>query len=438
MFKKFSTAAVAAIATASAGLAATPDGQIRPVARSETGVQVASAASTLRPVMRPAQVKDAAPADLIQVGNNAGFRQWVSQYRGRALSAGISPGVYDRAFANAQYRPDVIKKDRNQVEFKSKIWDYMDNAASSERIGLGQQNMRKYGKVLNRIEKNYGVEKEVVAAVWGMESKYGLKRGDVPVIDALATLAYDGRRGEFFRKQLFAALKILQAGDTTPDRMYGSWAGAMGHTQFIPTSYLAYAVDFTGDGRRDIWSDDPTDALASTAAYLRKFGWQKGQPWGVEVRVPSGASVKGKQSPAAWAQRGVVGVNGKAVPNYGTATIFQPAGPAGPSFMIFNNFHVIKRYNNSDWYAMAIGHLGDRLAGKPAFQQPWPRGYAPLNFEERKEVQRLLKRKGFPLEKIDGIIGPNTKKMIMSYQQSIGVKPDGNPSKTLLKQLQTR
>lgn len=440
MFKQVFTVALAASLFGTAGFSATTDTSPRPVARNGEPLRMAAVTTPIRrPSLRPAELGASGPETVIDVATKDGaFRQWIGRFRGQALAEGINAEVFDRAFRNARYNSDVIQKDRNQVEFKSKIWDYMDNAASSERISMGQQGLRQHGRALKRIEQTYGVEKEIVAAVWGMESKYGTKRGDIPVIDALATLAFDGRRGAFFQKQLIGALKILQSGDTSPENMKGSWAGAMGHTQFIPTSYLAYAVDFTGDGRRDIWSDDPTDALASTAAYLRKFGWRKGQPWGVEVQVPRGASTKGKQMPSAWAQRGIVGMDGRAVRDHGTATIFQPAGPSGPSFMLFNNFHVIKRYNNSDWYAMAIGHLGDRLAGRGAFVQQWPRGYVPLDFEERKEVQRLLQRKGYPLEKIDGIIGPNTKKMIMSYQQSVGMKADGNASKDLLKKLKSR
>jgi membrane-bound lytic murein transglycosylase B len=207
----------------------------------------------------------------------------------------------------------------------------------------------------------------------------------------------------------------------------------MGHTQFIPTSYLAYAVDFTGDGRRDVWSDDPTDALASTAAYLKRFGWRKGMPWGVEVRVPRGASFGNtSRMPSDWASRGVVGTDGRAVRDYGSARILQPAGPAGASFMVFANFDVIKRYNNADAYALGVGHLADRIAGGPPIQASWPRGYDPLSFDERKEMQRRLKRKGFAVEKIDGIVGPNTVAAIRAFQRSVGAEADGLPSQQLL------
>lgn len=396
--------------------------------------------NALRPVTRPANLA-ADPAEIILVSTkNPGFDKWIKGFRGRALSAGIRAGTFDKAFRGVRYNADVIDKDRNQAEFKKRIWDYLDSAASPDRVKEGQQALRKHRRALQQIEQRYGVEAEVVTAVWGLESRYGTRMGDVNVIEAMATLAYDGRRGAFFEKQLIAALKILQSGDVAPRNMTGSWAGAMGHTQFIPTSYLAYAVDATGDGKRDIWSkNNPTDALASTAAYLARFGWVKGMPWGLEVKVPKGFKDTGsKRMPSDWAKRGVTDMSGRAVRDYGSARIIMPAGAAGAKFMVFKNFDVIKRYNNADAYAIGVGHLGDRIAGGPAIQASWPRGYTPVTFEQRKEIQRRLKRKGYPLEKIDGIIGPNTVKSIMGFQQSIGVEPTGHPSVELLQQLKRR
>ncbi|MEO0749809.1 MAG: lytic murein transglycosylase, partial [Pseudomonadota bacterium] len=290
----------------------------------------------------------------------------------------------------------------------------------------------------------YGVEAEVVVAVWGLESRYGTRMGDYPMIDAMATLAFDGRRGAFFESQLIAALRILQSGDVNVGNFTGSWAGAMGHTQFIPTSYLAYAVDFTGDGKRDIWSkNNPADALASTAAYLKRFGWRKGQPWGVEVRLPNGfnaanASRSIKRTPSQWASLGVTDMRGKPVPDYGQASILLPAGTRGAAFMIFNNFAVIEKYNKADAYVIGVGHLSDRITGGPAIQTAWPRGYEPLSFEEKKELQRRLQRKGFGIEKIDGLIGPNSRRAIRAYQQSVGMSPDGYASKDVLKRIKQR
>ncbi len=441
-------AASLAVTASAAPLESSLRPQLRPVSppaatasEPETVVRT-SLARSLRPQARPDRLATAAPEPeaLTVAASNPAFNQWVQRFRSRARSAGISGATFDRAFRGVSYNSDVVSKDRNQAEFKRQIWDYLDSAASPERVDLGRKALRNHNRALSRIEKAYGVEKEVITAVWGLESRYGSRTGDIPVIEALATLAFDGRRGAFFEKQLIAALKILQSGDVTPQNFKGSWAGAMGHTQFIPTSYEAYAVDFTGDGKRDIWSkNDPSDALASTAAYLKRFGWRKGMPWGVEVRVPNGARFGNtKRMPSDWASRGVVGIDGRPVRDYGAARILQPAGPQGASFMVFSNFDVIKRYNNADAYAIGVGHLADRIAGRPEIQASWPRGYEPVSFEERKEIQRRLKRKGYPLEKIDGIIGPNTRKSIIAYQRSIGTNADGHPSRTLLNQLRTR
>ncbi|HBS50783.1 MAG TPA: peptidoglycan-binding protein [Rhodobacteraceae bacterium] len=340
---------------------------------------------------------------------NAGFDAWVAGFKPRAASAGISQATLDRAFRGAGYLPDVIERDRNQAEFTRTLEDYLAIAASDERIATGRQMLQRHAGLLDRIEARYGVEKEVVVAVWGLESRYGARRGDVPVISAVSTLAYDGRRGAFFEKQLIAALKILDSGDTTPDRMTGSWAGAMGHTQFIPTSYQAYAVDFDGDGRRDIWSDDPTDALASAAAYLQRSGWRTGQPWGGEL---------GSQA-AAW----------------GTPLqVLQPQVP-GPRIAVFHNFNVIKRYNNSDLYAIGIGHLSDRLAGGGPFRTAFGADATGLTLEDRKEMQRLLTARGFDTGGADGVIGSKTRAAITGFQQSVGLPATGEPSAALLNRL---
>jgi membrane-bound lytic murein transglycosylase B len=379
----------------------------------------------------------------VQTTANAGFNRWIVGFRARAQAKGISARVLDNAFRGIRYNTDVIAKDRHQSEFTKQIWDYLDSAASPTRVKNGQEALRKHGRTLEQIEARYGVDKEVVAAVWGLESAYGERRGEIPIIEALATLAYDGRRGKFFEAQLIAALKIVQSGDVAPRGMKGSWAGAMGHTQFIPTSYLAYAVDFTGDGKRDIWSSDPSDALASTAAYLARFGWKKGQPWGVEVRLPKGfnyqlASRKIVKAPGDWGGLGVRGIDGKPVPNYGGGSILLPAGSQGAAFMIFSNFAVIEKYNKADAYVIGVGHLSDRLRGRPEIQASWPRGYAPISFEQKKQMQRILTRKGYLDDKVDGIIGPNTINAIREYQRSKGATPDGYPSQEFMKLLKGR
>ncbi|MEL7281412.1 MAG: lytic murein transglycosylase [Pseudomonadota bacterium] len=437
---------------ATQGMAEALDSSLRPQARPGAQViQVAQATTLptitrLRPQIRPEDLSsDTVETEVLPVASNPPeFDRWIRSFRGRALAQGISPQVFDRAFRNARYNPEVISKDRNQAEFKSQIWDYLDNAVAPPRVSEGQAALRKHRRVLERIEATYGVEAEVVVAVWGLESRYGTRMGDYPMIDAMATLAFDGRRGKFFESQLIAALKILQSGDVNVGKFTGSWAGAMGHTQFIPTSYLAYAVDFTGDGKRDIWTKNkPDDALASTAAYLKRFGWRKGQPWGVEVRLPRGfnaanASRSIKRTPSQWAQLGVTDMRGRPVPDFGQASILLPAGTQGAAFMIFNNFAVIEKYNKADAYVIGVGHLSDRITGGPAIQTPWPRGYAPLTFEQKQELQRRLKRKGFGIEKIDGLIGPNTRRAIREFQQSVGMSPDGFASQDVLRRIKQR
>jgi len=405
------------------------------------GAETVGMERSLRPVPRPELPGE---QRLVQVStSNLAFQRWIGGFRDRALARGLSPGVFDRAFRDVKYNTDVIQKDRNQSEYTKQIWDYLDSAASPTRVKNGKAAIRQYGKTLDAVERTYGVDKYVVAAVWGLESAYGEHRGTIPTIEALATLAYDGRRGKFFEAQLIDALKILQAGDVAPSKMTGSWAGAMGHTQFIPSSYQAYAVDFTGDGKRDIWSDNPADALASTAAYLARHGWVKGQPWGVEVRLPRGfnyglAGRKILKSPSDWAALGVRGIDGKPVSNYGSASILLPAGSQGAAFMIFKNFAVLERYNVADAYVIGVGHLSDLLKGGSPIQASWPRGYKPLSFSEKKEMQRRLTRLGFLDDKIDGIIGPNTINAIRAFQESRGVTPDGYPSEELLTLLKRR
>jgi membrane-bound lytic murein transglycosylase B len=371
---------------------------------------------------------------------NEGFDHWIAGFRGRAAAQGITGATFNAAFRDLRYDTTVIERDRNQAEFTRTLWDYLDSAVSATRIENGRNALRQHGAVLSEIEARYGVDKHVVVAVWGMESSYGSNRGNMPLISSLATLAYDGRRGAFFEEQLIAALKILQNGDITPERMTGSWAGAMGHTQFIPTSYLSFAVDFRGDGRRDIWSDDPTDALASTAAYLANHGWDRSQPWGVEVRLPQGFDYgqTGKsttRSPAEWAAMGVRANNGQPVPSYGPASILVPAGARGAAFMIFRNFTAISRYNASDSYVIGVGHLADRLRGDPAIQASWPRGDRALLQVERQELQERLTQAGFSTQGVDGRIGQNTIDAIIAYQRARGLTPDGYASADLLERL---
>ena len=383
--------------------------------------------------------KDSTMTDpIVTAQSAAGFDQWKAGFRAKALANGISGNTFDRAFQGVRYNPDVIAKDRRQAEFTKQIWEYLDTAVSSTRIENGQDKAREFKQVLAGIEARYGVDKRVVLAIWGMESAYGGFTGDYNVIESFATLAYDGRRRGFAEEQLIAALKIVQSGDKDPTRMLGSWAGAMGHTQFIPTSFLAYAVDFTGDGTRDIWF--PPDALASTANYLRESGWVKGSPWGVEVHLPQGfdwsqADPDNRQSVSVWRNLGVTTASGERLPDHGSAGLFAPAGGRGPVFAVFQNFRVIKRYNNANSYALAVGHLGDRIYGGPGLSTGWPRDDRALSKAEKVELQQLLTAAGFSTGGADGKIGPKTLSAVRNFQRRAGLVPDGYVSLDLLRRL---
>lgn len=434
--------------TGSMAPAQTMDDTTRPVSRSSTDSEVSRSAvslvsvtaprNSLRPALRPAVTST--PDVLLPIATQSGFGDWIKGFRARALRQGISADVFDRAFAGVQYDADVIRRDRNQSEFTKTIWEYLDSAASDARVNNGKAALRKHGALLDRIEAQYGVDKDVVVAIWGLESAYGTFRGSNPVIGSLAILAYDARRSEFFEEQLVEALKILQSGDVELANFKGSWAGAMGHTQFIPSSYQSLAVDFDGNGKRDIWSDDPADALASTANYLAKNGWVKGMPWGVEVRIPQGfdytlANRDILRMPSDWAKIGIVDLDGKVVPDHGSASVLLPAGAKGAAFLVFKNFDVIETYNTADAYVIGVGHLSDRITGAGPIRSDWPREDRALSFAERKEMQRLLTAKGFDTKKIDGKIGPLTINAVRAFQASIGDIPDGYASLNILKKL---
>jgi len=369
-----------------------------------------------------------------------GLANWVEEFRARALSQGISATTFDTAMKGASYDAAIIKRDRNQAEFTKTIWDYLDTAVSDLRIQNGQAALAKWTPTLNRIEAQFGVEKEVIVAIWGLESAYGTFRGSEPVINGLTTLAYDARRTAFFEAELVHALRIFQNGDVTPARMQGSWAGAMGHTQFMPSSFQAHAVDFDGDGKRNIWADDPTDALASTGAYLKHFGWTQGQPWGVEVNLPEGfdhtvADREVRHLPSHWAKAGVTPVNGAFDDAHGVASILLPGGAEGAAFMIFSNFAVIEKYNSADAYVIGVGHLSDRISGGAAIKHDWPRRLRALSKEERIELQERLTAAGFDTVKIDAKMGPLTINAVRRFQQSQGMLPDGYPSLQVLEKL---
>jgi membrane-bound lytic murein transglycosylase B len=362
-----------------------------------------------------------------------GFQDWAVGFETRALAAGIDQPTYDRAMAGVELLPEVVERDRKQDEFTKTIWDYLDRAVSDDRIASGQKALKTYARLLDLIEAKYGVDRNIVVAIWGLESAYGAVRGDISTMSALATLSYEARRGVFFEAELIAVLQTIQEGKVTPAQLRGSWAGAMGHTQFMPTSYRALAVDFGGDGIANIWDDDPTDALASTAAYLATSGWQTGQPWGVEVTLPTGfdyelAGNRTAKPVSVWAAMGVTGD----LPDKRWGAIITPAGARGPAFLIFDNFAAIETYNRADSYVIAVGHLSDRLRGAAPIQHPWPRDLRVLTLIERKLLQQRLIDRGLYVGEADGKIGPLTVAGIKSLQRSRGVIPDGYASTEVL------
>ncbi|ALI00704.1 lytic murein transglycosylase [Pseudomonas sp. FW306-02-F02-AA] len=412
----------------------------KPTAADAQPLQTAPIATT------PAIIPPVVPTgDNLDIQPTQTFEEWEAGFRQDALAAGIRPDVFDRAFAGITLDMSVIRADRSQPEFTRPVWEYLDGALSAARVRKGQALLSQYAETLNTIEQRYGVDRQALVAVWGMESNFGSFQGDKSVIRSLATLAYEGRRPGFAHAQLLAALQILQQGDITPEKMLGSWAGAMGQTQFIPTTYLTHAVDFDGTGHRDIWGS-PTDALASTAHYLQSSGWQKGQPWGFEVQLASGfdyslADGAIRKSVSEWMQMGIKLPNGGVVPpgsEHLSAALLLPAGYRGPAFLILDNFRAVLKYNNSSSYALAVNLLSERFNGAGLINGEWPKDDLPLSRSERIELQNLLSASNYDAGNADGIIGANTRKAIRSAQQSFGWPADGYPTHKLLEGLRNR
>ncbi len=375
---------------------------------------------------------------------DAAYTSCVQSMWPEARRAGVSRATFDAAFDGMTPDPKTLRLMNRQSEFVKPIWEYLETAVSDARIENGRKMLARHGDTLRRIEERFGVDAEVVVAVWGMETNYGGFMGQHNAIRALSTLACKAsRRRPFWRNELVTALEILQEGHVSLNDMESSWAGAMGHTQFMPSSWEAYAADYDGDGKRNVWRDVP-DALASTANYLRAFGWRYGETWGYEVALPEGfdyrlAGGSAKRTLAQWRRLGVRRVGGLAFPRPGDeAYLLLPAGARGPAFLMLPNFDVIKRYNNATSYALGVGHLTDRIIGRGDFAQAWPKNERPLSRSEVKEMQSLLTRAGFSTGGVDGLIGPNTREAIRSYQRANGKTPDGFASAALLDALKRR
>lgn len=377
---------------------------------------------------------------------NAKFQKWVRGFEGVARKNGVKKSTYKRAFAGVSSPdPEVLELARYQPEFRQKLWMYFDSRVNEESIARGQQEKRRWSNWLSRIERKYGVDRHILLAIWSMESGYGealqKPKSLRSVIRSLATLAYaDRRRRKFARGQLIAAMKILQSGRVGVKQLRGSWAGAMGHTQFIPTSYRIYAQNIDGKGGADIWNSVP-DALATAARLLQKNGWRTGKTWGYEVKVPARiARQAGKsRTVGSWAKLGVRRASGKPFPRAGERGVLRfPAGKSGPTFLMLKNFFVLKRYNNSDKYALAVGHLADQIAGFGNFRKAVPRPYRRLSLDERIELQSRLKKLGLYESDIDGKIGGGTRSAIRKAQIKFGLNPTGVESPKFLATLRNK
>jgi membrane-bound lytic murein transglycosylase B len=357
-----------------------------------------------------------------------------------AERAGVSRQAFEASFASYSPIPQVIELTQKQPEFSQTVQQYIDKRVTAAQAAKGQAMRNEWAQTLGGAQQRYGVQPEIVLAIWGMETNFGGFMGGNNTIHALATLTEKGYRADFFRSELVTALRIVSDGHISPGSMVGSWAGAMGHTQFMPSSFMRYAVDYNGDGRKDIWNSVP-DALGSTANYLNSFGWRPGETWGYEVKLPSGfnfaaAREMGKAPLSQWQAMGITRVSGRPFPRpEDVGRLYMPAGANGPTFLLLPNFDVIKRYNNSDSYALAVGHLADRILGGGGFATPWPAGDYALSKAQRGELQTLLARAGFDVGTADGVIGPKTRAGIIAYQQARGLPADGHVSGLLLERL---
>ncbi|WP_290873399.1 lytic murein transglycosylase [Aquabacterium sp.] len=357
------------------------------------------------------------------------FAAWLARFRTTALAAGITEATLREALDPARLQPRSIELDRSQPEFTRAIWDYLDRAVSPTRVSTGQARLAEVRPEADRASARYGVPAPVLAAIWGMESNYGSHYGDVPVIDALATLAFEGRRAAWAQGELLAALRIVQQGDIDRAHMIGSWAGAMGQTQFMPSAFLARAVDADGDGRRDIWRSMP-DVLASTAHFLQEAGWVPGEACAPELRLPEGfdparADPGLRQHSAQWADEGLRLADGRALPTMAEASVLQPAGLRGPAFLVGRNFRAVLRYNNATSYGLGVCLLAQQIDGGAPVQAAWPRDQRPLNRSEVKALQSALNDQGFPTGQADGLLGPATRAALRDYQRSVGLPADG-------------
>ena len=368
------------------------------------------------------------------------FGRCIDSLQGEARAAGVSETTWRTLTRGLVPDLSVIDKLNYQPEFQMPIWDYLSGLVDDERVQQGQAMLRQHAAVLERVQQRYGVPAETVVAVWGVESNFGQSLGKYPLVQALGTLSCIGRRQAFFRGELYSAMRILQAGHIAPERLIGSWAGAFGHTQFMPTTFERLAVDGDGDGRRDLM-DNTADALASTANFLSKAGWQSGQPWGFEVKLPAGFSTadegrRSKRPISEWIARGVRKADGSPLSaSLGSAGLMTPSGPQGPAFLVFKNFDAIYSYNAAESYGLAIAHLSDRVRGAGPFVTAWPTDDPGLSRAERRELQGLLVLRGHEIGEVDGMLGDKSRAAIRVEQARLGQEVNGRGGVKLLRAL---
>jgi lytic murein transglycosylase len=370
----------------------------------------------------------------------AEFRSCLAGLRGQAAAHGVSGATFDGATRALEPDLTILPLMDNQPEFKTPIWDYLGALVDDERVQDGRTAMRQWGQALAAAEARYGVDRHVIAGVWGVESNFGKDIGGRPLVQSLATLScYGSRRRDYFAGELMATLKIIEKGDIAPANLRGSWAGAFGHTQFMPSTFQRLAVDLDGDGRRDVVDSVP-DAVGSTANFLKKAGWQSNLPWGYEVRLPEGFAAgqlgrKNKRPVASWAALGVTRIDGRPLSGDYPAGIIAPAGLAGPAFVVTKNFDAVYSYNAAESYGLAIALLGDRLKGQPGIRTAWPTDDPPLTRADRRELQRLLTARGYDVGEPDGRIGSKTREALKDVERRIGLEPRGRPGGKVLEAL---
>lgn len=371
---------------------------------------------------------------------DAKFAAFIREFRVTAINAGIRADIYDTSMSGIHRNPRVEQLNLSQPEFVRPVWSYLDSAVSDDRVSMGEQMLAQYPSMLAGLENRYGVSKNILVAIWGIESNYGTQMGSFNMFEALATLAYDGPRQDYARRELLAALKMEQEEGLSPTQMTASWAGAFGNTQFVPSSFFRDAVDGDGDGKRDLWHS-PADALASAASLLANAGWTRGAPCYVEVSLPSGfpydqADPDLPKAVSDWAAMGVRRPNGLPLPaNAGNGAIYLPAGARGPAFLTFDNFRTVLKYNNAASYALAVCYLAHRIGGGDPIIGTWPRDEQPLNSDQRAQFQSDLQKLGYDVGTIDGVLGRKTRSALRAYQKSKGLAADGFPTTEMLGRL---